>query len=1110
MSDVYQLKLMGFPELRRPDGRPVKLKVRKHLALLIYLVMDGRGSYSRDELAELLWPGVPEANSRHSLSMAFSVLRSLFGADCVRGNHAEVRFRAPRLSLDLDRLDGGDILGSEVAAPLEVDGFLRGFHIEDAPGFQHWRDRRSAQLLPQIQAGILTLLDRARRSADLTRMLATADRLFALDSLGEEGIRARMEAFAMQGDRVSALRAFEEWKRELDRELGATPSELLEAMASRLRRGVESQAQPVRFPESNGRYPVPRFVGRAAEYGVLFEAWERTTQLNTRHVLLTGETGIGKSTLAMRFAAAAGLEGAAVARVQCFELEQRMAFGMIGALVTGLLEQPGVVGTAPESLAEVARMVPKVREKFPHLPAPRRTEGEAARLHFAEGTLALLDAIMDERPVVLIVDDYPRSDEASLSVLHLLLRRTVNDRLMVVLSGRPPEPDESPQAARIRQAVSYLPLERIDLAPLPGEDCDELLSALLKGGARQPGSPERRAILRTAGGNPMALELLTQDWLTHGDAALAVLLPAMGDDVPASALEAVGYDRLIERMLPALTPRTRVALYLAAILGPRLNELECFEVLDFTPVQSMAALSELVRQRILRSTERGLEFVNELIRARLYLKIPTAARVRLHHRVADRLLAAIARGEDVPGLEIAWHCIRGRRREEATPYLMHGARDAITHGAPDEAARALSSAVGQLKGRAKAEATLLLVETHLEMGEWTGALERLSQIEGIPELDQCLEQAAMVAEIETRLQLGHFSVEDLPNTVDTLVDCARYHKTLSTRVRAGLSATSLAGMLREPRLVSVAQETVEEMPNDGLDHRQLAQLLLARAMASYHLRLNDRGLCGAIAATRILEAGHVTDTTFVRAQIGLGAISALRGRYAEGAKPLEIAYKAALRLDNSMMACSAASNLALCHHRLGSVEHHIAWAKLAWLHSKKTAPGTYDRVHSIALCAVGYVYSNQKREAADALHSLREATEQAQIPWIRQAGLLWIADICWLLHKKPEAFVAVSDVLNSDSGPLAPGLEGKFARWNTMLLTASGEPARAKECLESAYERLDCLDALDRAEVLCSFGLLTKGQGSETERMLERGRAELAGLPSSCSREFQELGLLLN
>ncbi|HEV8196021.1 MAG TPA: AAA family ATPase, partial [Gemmatimonadales bacterium] len=505
MGDRFFLKTLGQPELVGPDGRALRFKVRKHLALLIYLAADHRGAHTRDALVELLWGGVDAERGRHSLSVALSVLRSALGTQSIQSTNTQVRLLHSRLTLDLDLLSRGAILGGEGVPALEVDRFLLDFEIDDAPAFQHWRDRQNAHLLPAIQAAYLTLLDHARRSGDMRRVLGFADRLLALDPLSEEGIRARMLALAMQGDRVSALRAYEEWREELGRQLGAAPSELLEGMAARLRRPVADRGAispcPVSQPDG---WADRRFVGRAAEFRELVDAWEATTQFNTRHILLTGESGIGKSTLAMRFGASVALEGAAVARVQCFELEQRIAFGMIGALVTGLLDRPGAVATAPESLAEIARVVPRVRERFPNLPAPRRTEGETARMHFAEGTFALFDAIMDEQPLLLIVDDYPRSDEASLNVLHMLLRRAGTDRVMVVLTGRPAESGESAQVRRIREGVSYLPMRPISLSPLTEEEGDAMLSALLNGAARDVGAPIRRALLQAGRGNPMA------------------------------------------------------------------------------------------------------------------------------------------------------------------------------------------------------------------------------------------------------------------------------------------------------------------------------------------------------------------------------------------------------------------------------------------------------------------------------------------------------------------------------------------------------------------------------------------------------------------------------
>src|SRR5262249_13545790 len=161
--------------------------------------------------------------------------------------------------------------GGEVMPELEVDAFLRDFLIEDAPAFQHWRDRRNAQLLPMLQSAIMVLTDQARRSADMPRMLALAGRLVSLAPLLGGSIRAQMEAFAMQGDRIGALRVFEAWKAQLFEELGAAPSDILEGMAARLRRQT---AEPVVTQAPVALCTDGHFVGRGEEYQALFEAWE--------------------------------------------------------------------------------------------------------------------------------------------------------------------------------------------------------------------------------------------------------------------------------------------------------------------------------------------------------------------------------------------------------------------------------------------------------------------------------------------------------------------------------------------------------------------------------------------------------------------------------------------------------------------------------------------------------------------------------------------------------------------------------------------------------------------------------------------------------------------
>ncbi len=1111
MNTKCYLKCMGYPELRGPDGLPVKLKVRKHLALLVYLAVDVRAAHRREALVELLWGGVAFEKGRHSLSMALSVLRGVLGSEALLSTVSNVRLAKGAVTLDLELLQRGQALGDETRPPLDVESFLTEFEIVDAPAFQHWRDRHHANFLPAIRAGLLSLVDHARRSGDMSRVMQLADRLLALDDLAEEGIRAKMEAFAMQGDRISALRTFANWKARLAVEISATPSDILEAMATRLRRrGAEISPAPASPSVQTEHWSGRRFIGRAAQYRVLTEAWESATQLNTRHVLLTGETGIGKSTLAMRFATSAALEGAAVARVQCFELEQRIPFGMISSLVTSLLDQPGVVGTAPESLAEVARIIPKIRDRFRNLPLPRQTEGEAARLLFAEGCFAIFESIMDEQPLILIVDDYPRSDEASLSVLHMLLRRVTHERLMMVLAGRPHEAGEPAQAARIRRGIEYLPINRVEIPPLSEDESEHMLAAVLESTGKGPRPPVRRAILRTAAGNPMALELLAQDWSVHGDAALAVSLPAMRSDMPTTAFEAVGYDRLIDRMLPALSPRTRAALYLAAILGPRLNDIESFSIVDLTPAQALAATSELVTRRVLRDAGAGLEFTNELIRARLYLKIPSAARVRLHDRVVDRLLVALGEGNGIPGLEISWHCMRARRREEAAPFLMRGAREAILHGAPDEAARALASALGQLKGRPKVEATLLLAESYQEMGELRASLECLCDMGASGQSDANLIELADTLRMDCERQIGVASVQHLVSMVSRLIDKACTDSTLTSRVRAASAAASLAGHLLQPELLSAARDACDRISVKELSSYESGRIELAKAITSYHFRQNEKGLQEALVAARLLQAVGAMDTTFVQIQTGLGAIACANGAYADGIAPLELAYATASRLDNPALMCTAASNLALCFYRVGVSESHLKWALTAWDRCRMDGrPGSYDRLHSSAQCSLAYLGLGETKRAITAREWLRECTTDARLDWVRQAAWLYEADIAWLLGEKPRALSAVNQALEISREALSLGFVGRIARWRTVQSLRGGGTESPLRFLHTWYNQIDRLDAFDQAEVLCSLAQLEPIVPAGGSDVSVQARTALGRLPMACSKQIRALGLRL-
>src|SRR6266545_1111106 len=117
MESPRYLRCLGLPALFTSGGDPVRFRTKKHVALLVYLAVESRRFHRREHLAELLWPGARMAEGRHSLATALSVLRPRLGGDALQTTREQVCLAPGHLRLDLDRLLGGDVLGTEVTSP---------------------------------------------------------------------------------------------------------------------------------------------------------------------------------------------------------------------------------------------------------------------------------------------------------------------------------------------------------------------------------------------------------------------------------------------------------------------------------------------------------------------------------------------------------------------------------------------------------------------------------------------------------------------------------------------------------------------------------------------------------------------------------------------------------------------------------------------------------------------------------------------------------------------------------------------------------------------------------------------------------------------------------
>jgi len=916
-----------------------------------------------------------------------------------------------------------------------------------------------------------------------------------------------MEALALTGDRLAALKLYEEWRQKMDEELSAKPSVQLAAIATQLRRRGWEQATVDHLPDpSIDQRRGQAFIGRSAEYKALYEAWESLREHQRAHVMVLGDSGVGKTTLVDRFTAAARLEGAAVSRVQCYDLEREIPYSAVAGLVLELLDRPEALGTPPESLAELSRIVPQIRQKFGAIRPPKDTHGETARIEITEALHQLLEAVAEAAPVILVVDDLHLADDASLSVLHLLVRRALDQRTMLIMIARPGELGLGSQARLFRDLAPSLNVYELEIRPLTDAESSELLSELIDHIDDQPPNHVKKALLEAAAGYPMVLELLVQDWLAQGENALGLALDAMTVDLGPCANHSAPYEKALSRITRSMDPATKTVLYMASILGSRVNDLPMYSLANLSLGQTMAGLAQLTELRLLRDGSRGLEFINELVRAYVYSSIPSSVRRTLHGAIADRLLSEEGTNANNSGLEVAWHCLRAGRQSQAIPHLLHGARQAIRQGAPHVAERALKSAKPTLASADASSVLLLLAEAMQEEGRWRESLDVLADLPRTESRD--VRWWATVLAAGSRRNLGASVAEEARAEIPLLTTILRESSDGRTRVAAARSVAHFASLERDASAARALLPLVGEITRGDLDDDTQGQLALTRALLLWLTGNVKESYSEAQEAVDALHRKGVANTAAVQLTLGLGTLRMHEGKYADALSHYHRASEMARRLGNDTQLASIFGNVAVCYGRLGDYEEQLRFSSMA----PRTWGAEFGGFLELQIAysqALSLIVLGRPNEALGVVDDLDRRLSASVPTWMRQAWFLWKADLLLCAGRGMEASETAKQGFEDMGVELySLGLAGPFARWLAHLGKAKSPSAAARGAIEVLLGSLSSLDALDQVEVMCAgrtFGICTgTRQGLEEQAIRER----LYHLPAEVVNHLKRLGSL--
>ncbi len=398
---------------------------------------------------------------------------------------------------------------------------------------------------------------------------------------------------------------------------------------------------------------VAGLAGRDRELSTLEGALRRIVAGRGGVVWITGEPGIGKTSLVAALTAAAAGAGFAVRAGGGDELTAAFPLRLMAdCLDIG-------VDCADPAAVEIAHLM----RGDPG--APVVADPVAA---VAERMLGVVDRLCAAGPLVLVAEDLHWADQPSLGLWSRLARSTDQIPLLLVGSCRPVP--SRPVLQRLSVAVQELGGVLMELGPLSQADTVAAAYHLL---GAQPG-PRLSAELARTGGNPLYVRELVTALRHDGSITMAgadAELVHTVDVVPQSLMAAIG------RQLSFLSEPTRRALRLASVLGAEFGAAEWAHVVGQSAVQLADVVQDAIDSGVIAAGEHGLRFRHDLIRQVLLEETPAPVRDEIHRHVA-RTLAGAGYRADV----VARHLLATPTLDDWTLTWLAEASEASLHAAP--------------------------------------------------------------------------------------------------------------------------------------------------------------------------------------------------------------------------------------------------------------------------------------------------------------------------------------------------------------------------------------------------------------------------------------------
>lgn len=644
------------------EGREQRLGGRRERAVLALLAAHHGQPVPADRLVDDIWGEHAPPSATGSLQVAVSRLRTVLDPDREAGAGGPLVTLGPGgysltgVTIDAEEVSvtAAELFGRSPAEVVDITAAAlarwRGdpyAGLQDVPTLATEAQRLDEDRLRLVEARASALLDLGR-SDDARALLASIseehpfrERLWSLLALA-------LYRCHRQADALETLRRL---RTTLVDELGVDPSAAVRA----LEQDVLAQADHLLTPQA----PTPAaasggdatrslgsgVVGRADALAQLDSAIDRLWHQQVGGALvITGEAGIGKSTLTSELCLRAEGRGARVVVGRCHEADLSPAFWPwlpVLRTLAGSTIPPEVAALIGERADDVADVV----------------SGGAAALRTYDAAARVIGA--GDGPLVVAIEDLHWADTSSLRLLAYAVEALRDAPVLFVVTSRDVDPRSHPALTQALAALARFGATRLRVPPLSHEAVGELLLDLLA----DPDEGLAELLWRRTDGNPFFVLELTR-LLAAGGAVSAAQAAEL--EVPD------GIADVLRLRLLQLPEDSQEVLGVASVVGRQFDTRLVASALD-RPV--LDELDQALAAGVVTpgSGPGSFRFVHALTRETAYGDLAPGRRARWHARVGAALADRLADDPDLVA-EVAHHC------GQAADYLPEQVAPAVAHG----------------------------------------------------------------------------------------------------------------------------------------------------------------------------------------------------------------------------------------------------------------------------------------------------------------------------------------------------------------------------------------------------------------------------------------------